>query len=110
MTFIEQIQSSPKWGEFEHWYVNQQVQDRDGTSWWRLHIEKPKYGEEIIFIDLPFEFQKGVFEKFLKDSGIELHQDNSGWCQIKKNNPHFAKTTDTFEEVLLWYFNSNELD
>lgn len=106
---IEQLQVSPKWNEFKAWYVKQQIQQQGGTIWWNINLQEPKYEEDIVFNDLPFEFQKGVFEKFLQDSEIKLHQYNTGWCQITRFYPPFAKTTDTFEEILLWYFDLNEL-
>lgn len=86
LNLIQQLQITPKWNEFYNWFVYSNI-----------GLEVDFY----TFIKYPFMLQKGVFEKFIKDEGDVFNPcDLYVWSS---NNIHHA---DTFEELLIWYFNS----
>lgn len=121
MNLIQQLQQSPKWKEFEDWY-NQYLVDIDSHIVGNLvhleDIEKDNqedvysgcsYGVNFCF--LPFEFQKGVFEKFIESKGFIIEQ----WYKTSAKQMYmclFIYThvesifEGTFEELLIWYFNN----
>jgi hypothetical protein len=91
LTLLEQLNKSPKWAEFEKWYKEQ-------------HYELPLYDNHpslFGFIELEFEFQRGVFEKFIRvnatyTTSVEKHY-------LYPNGP--SKSFDSFEELVIYYFN-----
>lgn len=97
MNLINQLQQTPKWKEFRTWY-NQQN--------YRVGLEHAN--DESMFIELEFEFQKGVFEKFIESKNYQVHYDgsynlyNRDYVLVNGKLPHW----NTFEELLIWYFNN----
>lgn len=93
LTLLEQLNKSPKWPEFVNWYKEQSYQvPLDDNDLYQLG-----------FIELPFEFQRGVFEKFIEDnSHIQRHTDATEWYlwTEKTGNKYF----ETFEQLLIYYF------
>lgn len=118
MNFIEQLQQSPKWKEFEEWYneyinkVNEEyevgyiccfgeIEEDNKTNSWL------GFPYEVNFCFIPLEFQKGVFEKFIesRDGTIETHYNNDDyvyWIWTEEGYSDFS----SFEELLIWYFNN----
>lgn len=99
MNLIQQLQQTPKWKEFEEWY------NKNTRAWvWAIPINI--YG----FEDIPVEFQKGVFEKFIEQK-FEIHFDGSYtlfhkhiWEYVIDNEKLLR--CNSFEELLIWYFNN----
>ena len=56
MDLIQQLQQTPKWKEFDAWYTEQE------------------YCLPLRFIELPLEFTKGVFEKFIESRGYNVEK------------------------------------
>ena len=56
MNLIQQLQQTSKWKEFDAWYTEQQ------------------YCLPLRFIELPLEFTKGVFEKFIESRGVNIEK------------------------------------
>lgn len=101
MNLIQQLQATPKWKEFEEWYNKQD---------YFMPMEGFREIDYIIgFDDLDFEFQKGVFEKFIESQGFEIHFDgnyhlycNQSYILVNNKLPNW----NSFEELLIWYFNN----
>lgn len=100
---IQQLQTSPKWKDFEDWYDNQgyYLPLHDFGIW------------EKGFVNFEFGFQKGAFEQFIESQGycIEQYQkspsNNLMWTTLFKQEPNtFGLFSGTFEELLIWYFNN----
>lgn len=94
LTMIEQLKQSPKWTEFTNWYSGQYPMLL--INWGAIYYSD--------FLLLPFEFQKGVFEKFIEyNSHIQRHTDATEWYlwTEKFGNEYF----ETFEQLLIHYFN-----
>lgn len=92
LTMIEQLNKSPKWTQFEKWYKEQSY-------------VLPLYDSTLFgFRELPFEFQRGVFEKFIEDnSHIQRHTDATEWYLWTEKTG--SKYFESFEELLIYYFN-----
>lgn len=92
LTLLEQLNKSPKWAEFEKWYKEQNYEipldDND------LH--------QLGFIELPFEFQVGVFEKFINTNAYFTTGIDTYYLYAK-NQP--CKAFDNFKDLLIHYFN-----
>jgi len=96
LTLLEQLNKSPKWAEFEKWYKEQSY-------------EIPLYDNDLYqfgFIELPSEFQQGVFEKFIqsRECWIAKH-DCSNQVSLIKDSKKYSEFDGTFEELLIYYFN-----
>ena len=95
-TLIEQLNKSPKWTQFEKWYKEQ-------------YYEIPLYDNHpslFGFIELEFDFQKSIFEKFIQSCGywVATH-DYSDQVSLIKDNEKYSEFDGTFEELLIYYFN-----
>jgi len=102
MNLIQKLQTTPKWKEFEEWYNKQ-----------GYYIPIKGYFDENYFAgfddDLGFEFQKGVFEKFISKDSTNITVD--GYIVNETYGipgATFAqwKWFESFEELLIWYFNN----
>jgi len=98
MNLIQQLQQTPKWEEFEEWY--EKWRDSHKKNYHTFNIE--------VFKQYAPEIQKGVFEKFLTDNQSYIEVDliklvplYNLWS-IEDGYQEF----DSFEELLLWYFNN----
>jgi hypothetical protein len=126
MNLIEQLKQTPKWSEFE--------------DWWDIHylgyckVINPSY-DSFLYIDnwcdFPFEFQEGVFKKFIESQNkwnyILVHINDNRWqlgLSYLGNNQDMVYnlyyydrnnlesdfeidvTFESFEELILWYFNN----
>lgn len=106
MNLIQQIQTTPKWKEFEEWYDN-----FNGTK--NAHDEQVYWEDLSIrkFKVLQFPFQKGVFEKFIESQEGKFEQTWVGQTlgnhtyRIYDSVGNYCSTY-SFEEALLWYFNN----
>jgi predicted 2-oxoglutarate/Fe(II)-dependent dioxygenase YbiX len=103
MNLIQQLQATPKWKEFEKWY----------STYYGVHkavnINLYQSSDYLGFTQLPFEFQKGMFEKFIKNNGFEIHFDGS--YNLYKSNKYIIVNDRlpnwiSFEQLLIWYFNN----
>lgn len=72
MNLIQQLQKTRKWKRFEKWYNKQSYFIRF-NGYYQLHQT---------FIELPFDFQKGVFEKFIESRGYNI--EKGLWDFLKK--------------------------
>lgn len=134
MNLIQQLQTTPKWKEFEEWYnVQGYFVPLDGI--YQLHRT---------FIEFPIEFQKGVFEKFIESRGYNIEKQlhdlpreeraemsEKDLLKVRYKEAWFIRTVvivsdtytsiclnpvdnylnkviqfDSFEELLIWYFNN----
>jgi hypothetical protein len=127
MNLIEQLKQTPKWGKFEKWF------DTTYTQNYLLQtndvIEYPgTYLEFEYWCDFPFEMQEGVFKKFIefqnnwnyvfiqyKDKIEEFKGNQSDVCynfyytdgdDLSEDAFEIDVTFDTFEQLILWYFNN----
>lgn len=122
-SLIRQFQTTPKWKEFERWF-DQTYKDLVISGCPEVKFEKltsNSIKDTDIFITLlPFEFLKGVFEKFIESQGYHLcterrinrnglvlvpilykiPEKGDNWTQCIIND-----SLDTFQELLIWYFN-----
>lgn len=102
MNLIQQLQQSPKWGEFEEWYEQKQYN--------LPLVGGDYYGRWYIGLDeLSFEFQKGVFEKFIESREGVFEQTEDAYCNktfsIWTIQQGYTKNK-SFEKLLIWYFNN----
>ena len=101
MNLIQQLQTTPKWKEFEEWYSKQ-----------KFYLPLYDFGTfDNGFVKYEFEFQKGVFEKFIAKDGLDITVDGylgDETYGISGSSPTFAdwKWFDNFKQLLLWYFNN----
>lgn len=102
---IEQLKVLPLWSKFELWYHMQDFRVPQSDNLW-----PPIMSFEH---DYPFEFQKGVFEKFLGSLNILVLKEARGRTSeiiyiLKEDSmePGYMLQGKTFEEVLLWAFNN----
>lgn len=111
MNLIQQLQATPKWGEFEEWYNKQEdiITLHNPTC----YCKGDCINGCIWLIDLPFMYQKGVFEKFIESQGFEIHFDgnyhlycNQSYVLVNNKLPNWK----SFEELLMWYFETNKTD
>lgn len=120
-TLIQQLQVTPKWKGFEEWYNKFVPTYSLGNKAWLKDIDSTTREGEVDFLGLPIEFQKGVFEKFFESEGYHLcterRKNSSGlivipvlykiplpveeWSMCLVND-----TCNSFEELLIWYFNN----
>lgn len=111
MNLIQQLQVTPKWKEFKEWY---------NTQGYSILLER-EGNIGAVFIEMLFEFQKGVFEKFIESQDYHLCTErrkngkglvlvpvlykipglNDNWTQCLVND-----NCDSFEELLIRYFNN----
>lgn len=105
LNLTKQLQQTPKWKEFEEWYLKQ--------SFILPFIEiQPRYDDDpyiLGFWSLEFEFQKGVFEKFI-ESNEHVFEQTSGRVGFVTYSIWQLETgyrkSNSFEELLIWYFNN----
>ena len=101
---IEQLKVLPLWSKFELWYHMQDFRVPQSDNLW-----PPIMSFEH---DYSFEFQKGVFEKFLGSINYHILKESSGreasikYCLSIRYEPQYLFQAKTFEEVLLWAFNN----
>ena len=105
MNFIEQLQQSPKWTEFEEWYYDKfYTYGSIPFEGWYCNGD-PQCG----FVDLNIDLQKGVFEKFIESRGCNaitwVGEYQIEYCLHAKDYVA-GKDFSTFEELLIWYFNN----
>jgi hypothetical protein len=104
MNLIQQLQATPKWKEFKEWYNTQ--------GYFLLLEGKDNLDVEYTFgfDDLAFEFQKGVFEKFIESQGYIIEQwlkEPLMMASLFERKPGTRFVFEgTFEELLIWYFNN----
>ena len=109
-TMIQQLKVLPLWPKFELWYNMQDFRVPQSDNLW-----PPIMSFEH---DYSFEFQKGVFEKFLNSMGyIVCYQIKYGPRAIEYRlyNTNKSETRifsmeifSTLEELLLWAFNNTK--
>lgn len=107
MNLIQQLQTTPKWKEFEKWY---RIQPEFTAPYLINEVELDR-GNLYAFKNFPFMLQKGVFEKFIESQGFIIEQ----WYKISVKQMYVCLFNDaqkesifegTFEELLIWYFNN----
>lgn len=101
MNLVEQLKQTPKWKLFEDWYKKSiyAYGDIPFENWYCGG--KPKSG----FVDLSFDLQKGVFEKFIESCGQDYWQGLTGTHYL--TYPKVAcEEFNSFEKLLIWYFNN----
>lgn len=120
MNLIKQLQKSHKWDTFEKWYFEQPFII---SFFGREYFEETCNIREVGFIDLfdksNFCFTKGVIEMFVNSQGYQVHFDGSyclykykdGTYEIESESDGMTEfqrllRRDSFEELLIWYFNN----
>ncbi len=112
MTLIDQLRKSPKWEEFQNWFFKQQYQDDRKSRWWNIGLYDEIVGGGSVFIELPFEFQKGVFERFIYECPTQVFKQYSFVDTYGQNNftlymPGKKKSFHkSYEELLIHFFNN----
>lgn len=97
MNLTQQLQQTSKWKEFEEWYNNQlYTLSLNGYATTK---------HELGFVDLPFSFKKGVFEKFIESKRQSYWQGESGTHYLTYPKVS-CEEFNSFEELLIWYFNN----
>lgn len=91
-SLILQLCSTSKWKEFEDWY---------NKIFPLVQVCRNFLGIKT-FCTLPFEFQKGVFEKFIDSQDHNLYQE-TGFYQL--DSLPVTRCEESFEALLIWYFN-----
>ncbi len=109
MNLIQQLQTTPKWKEFEDWYYTQMVDSNYPSlaDVW-LSAEESDTSYQIGALQLPFDFLKGVFEKFIIDSDLIINVEyplHRMEYSIRRNADVY-KRFNSFEQLLIWYFNN----
>ena len=100
MNLIQQLQTSPKWKEFEEWYSKQ------------YYILDNPANDLCFALELkqPFEKWKGVFEKFIESQGSKVIclPTNSGELEygLYWKGYVVGRNDNSFGELLIWYFNN----
>ena len=103
MNLIQQLQQTPKWKDFEEWYLLSEI-----TSHIPLCVGRYRFPP---FTKMNVCFQKGIFEKFIESQGFFIEQ----WYKTSVKQMYVCLFNDaqkesifegTFEELLIWYFNN----
>ena len=104
MNLIQQLQQTPKWKEFEEWYNTQMVDNNyiSLTEVW-LSPDESDVSYQIGALQLPFDFLKGVFEKFIESQDHNLYQETDFY---QLDSLPVTRCEESFEELLIWYFNN----
>ena len=101
---IEQLKQTPKWVEFEKWWNSQY----SGKA--IINMESLGYICFRVWCNFPFEMQEGVFRKFIESQPRILltHREDEydGHYLIVKRDGGISPRLDTFEELIIWYFNN----
>jgi hypothetical protein len=115
---MNELQKTKLWGEFVTWFQSIYMKNyyNDITLLYNgesldYHIKGWKHDSDyfVMFIDLPFEFQKGVFETFLKSKGYLILQVIPDGFDIRykiyaKESNEFPFYYISFEEMLIDFF------
>lgn len=131
---IQQLKQIPKWVEFEKWWDKEySTVVKACNKYWdsdcNTHISI--YLDFKAWCNFPFEFQAGVFRKFIesrnkwnsitvdysnKKSISEPYKGNQydfEWTFFNRNHDisisedsDYCVQFDTFEELIIWYFNN----
>lgn len=109
LNLIQQLQQTPKWKEFEEWYYTQMVDNNyiSPIDVW-LSSENSDTSFQIGAFNLPFDFLKGVFEKFICKDATNITVDGYLGKETYSSilNKSEWKWFNSFEEFLIWYFNN----
>ncbi len=98
MNLIQQLQTTPKWKEFEEWFFKQ-----------NYSVGFEYANDESMFTELEFDLQKGVFEKFIEQNSnyfLTLITSELGVHSITVENLVDKYLFYSYEELLIWYFNN----
>lgn len=131
---IEQLKQTPKWSEFEQWWNDNYKLEifihAPAYEPYNGVTIKREYLSFFRFLSFPFEFQEGIFKKFIES------QNKWNYVFVCFNDEKCKKTKDyignqhdvawnfyytnvdnaqsdfeldlyfnTFEELIIWYFN-----
>lgn len=105
MKLTEQLKQTSKWNEFEKWF------DETYTKNYMLRtcssFQYPgTYLDFEYWCDFPFEFQEGVFKKYLEQDSVIAKYRTHWNISVLKEDYLIQDDFDTFEEIILWYFNN----
>lgn len=113
MTLLQKLYETPKWKDFEQWYYSEIAKTNyiNLDESWETENYEECYSYHIGFLQLPFVFQKGIFEKFIESQGGKFEQTWTGQAlgnhtfTIYDSEENYCSTYN-FEEALIWYFNN----
>lgn len=91
------LTNTKRWNESAHWYA---CNKHHYTMFLVRPINCP---DEQDFINLPFEFQEGVYKKFIESQSFELSSLKGVYTISRQDIKH---RENTFQELVEWFFNN----
>jgi hypothetical protein len=98
MSLIEQLKQTPKWSGFEKWWCDNYFLKVLVYNHINISFE--------CFCSFPFEFQEGVFKKFIEQDSVIAKYRTHYNISVLKEDCLIQDDFNTFEELILWYFNN----
>ena len=97
---IQQLQTTPKWKEFEEWYKNKYMNIEYAS------INDLIFEHRLLFYH--FDEWKGVFEKFISKDNLNITVDGYLGNETYGIGSSFTEWNwfENFEQLLIWYFNN----
>jgi len=92
------LTNTKRWKEFEDWYDKQNF------------LYSIRSGSDNIpdFEELDFEFQEGVYRKFIESLNVNVKIDKQyDYPFILKFDNQILKTFNTFQELVEWFFTNS---
>jgi len=87
------LTQTKRWSEFAEWYYDQKYEFwLDGMS-------------DTTFVKLQFEFQEGVYRKFIR-SKLKLKHDSSLESPYSVQTLNCFRRFKTFKQLITWFFNN----
>lgn len=90
------LTNTKRWQEFKDWYDN------------NFHTIPIQASNIIDFVHLPFEFQEGVYRKFIESLNLNVKIDKQyDYSFILKFDNQILKSFNTFQELVEWFFTNS---
>jgi hypothetical protein len=105
MNLIEQLKQTPKWKEFEQWWNNTYCKTLRYLFLQNTKEENCKMCFKV-WCDFPFEMQEGVFKKYIEQDSVIAKYRTHYNISVLKEESLIQEDFETFEKLILWYFNN----
>lgn len=109
------LTQTKRWSDFVEWYIITFKQDAysqiivlyDGQSFDSFTVTSHYQNDWYMnFAQLPFEFQEGVYRKFIESLNLNVKIDKQyDYSFILKFDNQIIKSFNTFQELVEWFFN-----
>ena len=97
------LTNTKRWSEFEDWYI-----ENDYHDFIELHSDESWMDRLPSFVGLKFEFQEGVYRKFIESLNLNIKTDKQyDYPFILKFDNQILKTFRTFQELVEWFFTNS---